>query len=404
MWSVLKALSNHRRTRGSRPRSDQLTLRRKLRSCRTTSAPPIESGTKPPVLLLKGDDFYVSNQGIARTFYRIDQGHLNLVPCSSLAIEELYDIRRATKEFVLRQDDHSTPYQQRAFYEGEKQFQSRRVLLGDRIGAVKLQEIDQSGLFGDVGTGATTWEASIAMVLYFSRYPEQLRGHVIEVGCGMGLGGILIHKLQQALEGPATSTTLTDGNEQVVRQCQENILRNIGNLFHPQKKGMVRERTPIQVTKLDWIDFSTGQASPIMLYDTVIACDCAYQKGHDSVLCETVLRLLRKDRPSTSHPAMIHLFGPYNRSALYEVIRFLNNDELGLNVDVGEIQLNRFRLGPDLGNLCFRKSKLSHAVGIDGCSVASQSNPKFLHVRVSRKRRGDASDVASPEYNLSDID
>ena len=53
-----------------------------------------------------------------------------------------------------------------------------------------FQEIDE-GVLGSAGTGVTTWEISIAMALFFSFNPTLMAGNMLELGSGIGLGGIL---------------------------------------------------------------------------------------------------------------------------------------------------------------------------------------------------------------------
>eukprot|EP00957_Ditylum_brightwellii_P149165 11359610-Ditylum_brightwellii.AAC.1 len=88
---------------------------------------------------------------------------------------------------------------------------------------MQYQEI-QGGVVGSAGTGSMTWESSIAMALFFSENPDLLRGHVIELGSGVGLGGILTQVACQfaakknatsshnGKRSPLSSITLTDYN------------------------------------------------------------------------------------------------------------------------------------------------------------------------------------------------
>ena len=364
------------------------------------------SPTEPSVPLLTGDEFYVSRDGIARTLYQLD-GEAVATATSShlLAIEELYDLGDATKKFVVRQDGRwhplsngsasiQQPYQEKKEPDVILGPQAQGLVhMGSLLKTFQLQEIDSENLFGAAGTGATTWEASIAMSLYFASHPEQLQGHVIEIGCGIGLGGMLNAFLCR--QGALASMVLTDGNDQVLRQCRENM-RNSGNKGLPWKGNV----TPIQVTKLDWNDFvEAGATSPhYRQYDTVIACDCAYLHTDIEVLCKTVLGLLREDNARTSPPATIQLFGPCNRSALHEVIRWLNNDNLGMDVVLETIDMSRFRLKParrDLDLVCSKRSW--QEVAVNDCAFASNAKATFLHVRVSKKK----PKTTTP---LSDID
>jgi predicted nicotinamide N-methyase len=250
------------------------------------------------------------------------------------------------------------------------------VPMGRSLASIKLQEIDE-GTFGSAGTGATTWEASIAMSLYFHSHPDQLAGDVVELGCGVGLGGILNQLMGRHASG---SMTLTDGNDQVLQKCKTNIDNNYVTV--PALRSLPR----IQVSKLDWNAFLLGEettAATRRRYDTVIACDCAYIHKDAEPFCRTLHGLLAAETPT----ATIHLFGPYNRSALYEVIRYLG-DELDMHVVMEWIEMTRYRL------------KAGRRQSQDDGVFCSKSRPKFLHVRASLKPERD--DVQSS--NFSDID
>ena len=370
-----------------------------------------DASNNPPILLLEGDQFCVSDEGVARTLYQLEGQAAPSRNSYLLAIEELYNLSDSTKDFIVRQDGRlSEPCVSK---------DQREVLLGQhaqglvRIGpcltSIKLQEIDEGeNLFsGRAGTGATTWEASIAMGLYFANHPEQLRGHVVEVGCGMGLGGILNYKVMEANatggdweafpELCNRSITLTDGNIDVVEQCKKNVRQNMRNdrnfLQGPISSG-ARPTSPIQVGKLDWNDFvSLDEKAHQKRYDTVIACDCAYLHNHVSVLSRTLQGLLKKENGKHPPRPTIHLFGPYNRSALHEVIRYLS-DELGMHVMLESVEMSRFRLKP------FQHSqrKMLQTVKLDECAFASKASAKFLHVMVTIRKPDEG------ETNLFNID
>jgi hypothetical protein len=126
---------------------------------------------------------------------------------------------------------------------------------------------------------------------------------------------------------------------------------------------------------LDWNDFLDPVKSESHgKYNTVIACDCAYLHTHTEALSKTLSGLLHDDLSSK-----IHLVGPYNRSAMHEVIRYLQ-DSLQLDVLIEMIEMNRYRLKP-VHNHC-RESKVP---SVDECAYASKSNVKFLHVTASHK-------------------
>ena len=288
-----------------------------------------------PVLLLEGDNFEVSHDGVARTFYHlINHHHPNNNnnnnnnndnnALQQLGIEEYYDLKEAHKTFVLREgvgcasvdnDDDTCSSSRRNKHDEsdvvDVDTDADRVLLlgrqaqglapmGRALSHVEIQEIDE-GVFGSAGTGATTWESSLVMGLFFADRPHLLRGSLLELGCGVGVGSILSHlgPLVKHYNLPLHSVTLTDGNDQCLEQCRQNIRQawqTLSSFFsghqHPPD---------IQVQKLDWNE--DLHTSMLQQFDTIIACDVCYLYPHVIPLASTIRRLLSKN-------GTCHLFGP----------------------------------------------------------------------------------------------
>jgi hypothetical protein len=311
-------------------------------------------------LLLTGDEFHVSNDGIARSLYEIDGSY-------SIAIEELYDLKHNKKNFVVRQQIGSQLSSEKGIDVLSRN--ARGVVpLGRCLAAVEIQEIEEHDLFlGEAGTGSTTWESSIAMALFFHENPEALFGNVVEVGCGVGLGGILNAWTKYSspfMSSLGGSITLTDGNDKVLTQCQENLVSNY-SLFQYNYHD-------ISTKKLEWHEYPGKYNSMRASFDTVVGCDCAYRYKDIDALSETMSDLLAPG-------GTIHFFAPYNRSTLYDLIRVLK-DGLGLNVLLDWIDLNRYRLKPGC------RSKLpSEAISFDDCLYASKATAKILHIIASKK-------------------
>jgi hypothetical protein len=362
-------------------------------------------GQQEPQLLLEGDEFHVSHDGIARSFYSLAAGSSSSTGSSpALALEEIYDLQGAKKTFVVRAQE---PFDTPIFDDGgdgdaggsrtvevlSKQAEGLAPL-GRPIASIDIQEIDH-GVFDSAGTGSTTWEASIAMALYFSSHPDQLFGDTVEVGCGIGLGGILNTVGSSMFESDDSSNeiksvTLTDGNPEVLEQCKENIQSVLSSL-----PTAMNSFPPIQVSELDWDDFvkpKTDGMSNHKTYHTVIACDCAYLHTEIEALSRTVKGLLREDASGK-----IHVFGPYNRSALHAVIKYLQ-EELDLDVFVEWIEMNRYRLKP--GSREKKHDWGQSSTSMDDCAYASKSIVKFLHVTASHK----TNESHKPNESLADID
>jgi len=324
-----------------------------------------------PPLLLEGDNYMVNQDGIARTLYQLESAY-PLETCEiPISIEEEYDIDKSRKKFLIRRtmNSHLSPLLD------TESSDSRMVQLGDIVHSLDFQEIDH-GILDGVGTGATTWESSLAMSLFFSTNPEVLRGHVVELGSGVGLGGILNLISSSASPSPLlASMTLTDNPQQVLNQC----LQNVENCYD----GSI----PIHVAKLDWYDtlrgMRRGDVSHIE-YDTVVVCDCAYRSEDIVALATTMESLLRRSNPL----AKIHLFGPQNRKVFLDLIADLKEGH-SLNVNVEHIHLHRFRLKP-----AFRLSRSQ--------SVSSEYSATYLHVECNRRRQ--VSCNIKEEAIMSDID
>lgn len=349
--------------------------------------PPPEESTPP--LLLEGDAYFVSHDGVARTYYQMEYDTSTL----PLAIEEFYDLEGARKTFILRKTSPRTRVtigtQQQQELVAEKTHGV--VQLGDAIESLQIQEIEShDGLFGKAGTGATTWEASIAMSLFFSAHPHLLLGNVIELGSGVGLGGIL-SSFQHGTEF-LDSWTFTDYNLHVLEQCKQNLKREADTSAMPA----------MNVCQLDWYDFGReGEASKQHLhkYDTVIACDCAYLYPDVVALSTAMEALLKRGEQSK-----IHIFGPYNRGALHELVRLLK-EEKGLELTMEVFDMQRYRLKPlegwDHSRYSDNSDKLlEYMRHQDESEYAAKYDARFLHVIASLPEAKDSSN----NNFMSDID
>jgi predicted nicotinamide N-methyase len=320
-------------------------------------------------LLLEGDSYHVSNDGIARTLYRF-RGSVN-VP---FAVEECYALSEAKKSFLLRRD----PYSWDAGSYGPCHRDGGIVSLGACFQQVSLQEIDYGAHGSAAGTGATTWESSILMAMYFGAYPTFLVGDVIELGSGVGLGGMLcaMKTSRWALSGgdntqagasPIQSLTVTDVNPMVLEQCREN--------FKALDQSALA--SSVQIAKLDWYDFLSQQSERSMLvcqkYDTVIACDCAYRHRDIEALACTIASLLRNQH------SQAHIFAPSNRIGLEQLLGLLRVEH-EMRVTVESLEMERFRLAP------IEETTTNDT--ILQCPYATSHASSFLHIICSPKISG----------------
>ena len=348
---------------------------------------PLLDATPNPPLLLEGDEFYVSHDGVARTYYELESWSSDDRSTSPVSLEEFFDLKGARKTFIVRSREHS-PKDPASIDHSHDVLETNAqgvARLGVPLSAFEIQEIDR-GVFGSAGTGSTTWESSIAMSLFFSSNPYLLRGHVVELGSGVGLAGLLSQISPSSL-CDMESLTLTDGNREVLEQCQRNMDRAHSS------------QIPTHVEHLDWNDCMDERKSSAT-FDTVLASDCAYLYP-DVVALSQAMALLCRDAQSR-----IHVFGPYNRGALHELVIRLR-DELNMNVTLDWIVMRRGRLKPVQGltHSSFQDlASIHHYCRTQNeCSFASRKKAKFLHITAWHKDSSDR-DKKSVKPSLADID
>ena len=337
----------------------------------------LEESTQSPrqeTLLLEGDEFHVSRDGICRTYYTLKTGPQN-ENSESISLEEHYDLHHARKTFIVRRDY--------ALETHDNSMLQDLVVLGAPLSRFELQEIDQ-GVLGSAGTGATTWESSIAMSLFFSSNPTLLYGNVVELGSGVGLAGLLSQTTHPAALVNMNSLTLTDASDEVLEQCRQN-------LNQAESSSM-----PIRIKSLNWYDFiDNNTMAEGERYDTILASDCAYRYSDVVALASTMTALLQKKKTSR-----IHIFGPYNRGALQELVEHFKND-CSLNVKVDWIEMSRIRLKPSNNDIGYTYRSFHHGE----CAVASRNTAKFLHITTWFKDSVSRSNGArGDKISLSDID
>jgi Lysine methyltransferase len=350
--TVLRAVAKRRAERRGSP-----SVACRLSSAATTST--TTSSAPNSLLQLEYTGFYVSSEGVSRTLYRLSN--------SPFAVEEISDLSAATKTYVLRHTASDLA-----------EMASRPCLA-----TIHAQEIDHG--ISSFGTGAVTWEASIAATLYFAGNPV-LRGDVLELGCGVGVAGTLNalvpFLLASSPNGCASdhypnrrirSMTLTDGEDEVIRHCRLNVARALAEL--PQQQAV----PPVSVSRLDWNDWAASADKPDIhdKYHSVLACDCTYRFCDVPIICEAAVNLLHDDVSS-----QIHFFSPHNRGAAREVIRYLR-EQMNMHVTTEHFEAERCRLRPSHG---FPNNSPSawNELKLNQCSVIENTRAIFLHVVASR--------------------
>ena len=280
-----------------------------------------------PALLLAGDEMFISQDGKSHTIYRLEG--IKSESFRNVVLEESYDIEKARKKMRLigpveltginNTQDDKTPT---AINEQADLF------------SFHLQEIN-NGIQKGAGTGSMTWESSVAMSLYFTENPHELKGNVLELGSGVGLGAIMVAK-ELSSNTDEVSVTCTDVNDEVLEMLEHNM----EEAAKSSTSGLF-ENSKVQIQKLDWFDFvgnddKTKYSSK--RYDTIIASDCAYLPSQINPLSETISKLL-----GTDVGQKVHMFAPANRSVIYELTDELRGKK-NMNVQVESIELSKKRV------------------------------------------------------------
>lgn len=235
------------------------------------------------------------------------------------------------------------------------------------------------------------------MGLYFALHPNELRGNVLELGSGVGLGGILcnaatnINNANDTVTSAKRSVTLTDVNDDVLDMLQKNM-------DSAAKSSCNRVRGDISIQKLDWFDFLGDNTQPNSSdqYNTIIASDCAYLHSQIAPLSETILKLLGNE-----HMAKLHMFAPYNRGALYELIEELHLKDM--HVVVEEIELSKYRIKQGRCTDIVREL-CGWNVDTEQVQDMTCSESKFLHITAWHKTEVEMYANLNVPVPISDID
>lgn len=338
-------------------------------------------------LMLTGDEMFISQDGQSHTIYRLEgRSASTLGPFRDIVLEESYDIEHAIKKMSLLC---------RSTVNGDKirpdYLNTLTKTQDTAVFSFQLQEIN-NGVQSGAGTGSMTWESSIAMSLYFTENPHELKGNVIELGSGVGLGAILT-KVAKELSSDTdnVSVTCTDANDEVLQMLEHNM----DAAANSSTRGLF-ENDSIHIQKLDWFDF-VGKDDMVQersqQYDTIIASDCAYVRSQVKPLSETISQLLGK---KGQHRQKLHMFAPVNRAVIYELTDELR-DSKNMNVRVERIELSKHRIkATEKSTSIFSVESPERSLGIS----------KFLHIIAWHPEIADqANSCDSREKNsMFDID
>jgi len=221
--------------------------------------------------------------------------------------------------------------------------------------------------------GGSIWDSSYVLALYCMEHPEIIRGKGIEVGSGMGWGGILStigagvasgstesapsegfqsiediaatpvednDSIEENLMAPVpknlTKIILTDSKELLLNQC----LDNLGSAKFPISKA--------EVGSLDWNRRVPNDSKN--QFDFIIGCECAYYFPLVSPLARTVAYSLKSSPYDLTNNEQIirghflHI-GPQHRESIDDLKRKLGRG-YRMNTRMKEIVMERIDLVP----------------------------------------------------------
>ena len=148
-------------------------------------------------------------------------------------------------------------------------------------------------------TGLTLWRAAEHLCHYLIRNSETIENkRVLELGCGLGLVGLLAHKLQllqsteKQLPMDVSAVYLTDGDTDALAQLRANVKHNI-----PESSSNGRRN--IFCNQLLWGEENStiflGRHCNNQQFDVLLASDVVYAAGIIRPLMESVQTLLKQN-------------------------------------------------------------------------------------------------------------
>lgn len=228
----------------------------------------------------------------------------------------------------------------------------------------------------DESLGSSVWDSSHAMILYCMANPEFIKGRGLEVGSGIGLGGILscvgagiasgatesskssgYQSIEEIANTPVeeegeglpgfekkyapvpnnmVKLLLSDSHESLLNKCFVNVNKSS---FPPAK---------VEIRQLDW-----NQRVPNEMkgqYDFILGCDCAYYFPLVNPLARTVAYTLqispydKVDNEQRVGGQFVHI-GPEHRATIQDLRRKLSRG-YRMNTRTQSLALERFDLVP----------------------------------------------------------
>jgi predicted nicotinamide N-methyase len=156
-------------------------------------------------------------------------------------------------------------------------------------------------------TGVTLWQAAPRLAQYLVDHandnsdnslvvPLVANKSVLELGAGLGLCGIVAHRLG------AAHVMLTDGDTAALKQMRHNVQLNLNNCSTNTPSSTNNTNTSLLCRQLFWANQkhmdSFLQSSPHQAgYDVILGADVVYTRESLEPLFDTVVTLLKKASP-----------------------------------------------------------------------------------------------------------
>ena len=169
-------------------------------------------------------------------------------------------------------------------------------------------EFDVAGVKQNLGqtldsTGLTIWRAAEHLCEHIMKDPSLYKGkHVCELGGGLGVVSILLHKLSTA-----ASVCCTDGDEVSIELLEKNA-ESTGCVVTASDDGEDKDARSVNVNmgieKLYWGEHDEFLAKYPHTIDTIIAADVIYEEEQIEPLLTTTSAILKKANPA-NEPKLI---------------------------------------------------------------------------------------------------